>query len=149
MMRISQIIITIICLLLSNSAFAASANEEARVIANVKKAFETKQAQPILDLYYWKGVSKKDRAKVSKSITLMVNSKGQITSIQFIGPKPNGLTEIVRAGVTYRINLPITKRLEIKFKPKGDANFKNTSTSRFNVGEKNGKLYFVQLAPVK
>ena len=79
----------------------------------------------------------------------MIHSKGQISSIKFIDPKPNGLTEIVRDGMTYRLNLPVTKRLEIQFEPKGNQNFKATSTSRFNVGEKNGKLYFVQLAPVK
>jgi hypothetical protein len=135
----------LLCLLTSCPSFAASSSEEARVIANVKKAFATRQTQPILDLYYWEGVSQKDKGQVSKNISSEVNSEKTIKSIQFIGPKPNALTEIVRSGVTYRINLPITKRLEIKFEKKDGV----TSTTRFNVGEKNGKLYFVQLAPVK
>lgn len=144
MKRIVFILVSLVSLLFADLS-VASASEEIRVIASVKKAFETKQIQPIMDLYYWEGVSKKSRAKVAENILLELSSKPAIRSIQFIEPKPNELTEFVHAGVTYRANLPIIKRLEIIFEPRGAERL----STQFSVGEKNGKLYFAQLAPVK
>ena len=40
-------LITLNCLLVPTAVLAVSANEEARIIAQVSEAFATKQAQPV------------------------------------------------------------------------------------------------------
>jgi hypothetical protein len=52
------------------------------------------------------------------------------------------------AGVVYRSNLPIVKQLKITFAPtKADDKTSLTMDVTYQVGEKDGKLYFIEPVP--
>ncbi len=54
------------------------------------------------------------------------------------------------AGVVYHPNLSVVKQLKITFAPtKADDNTSLTINVTYPVGEKDGKLYFIEPAPVK
>lgn len=127
-------------------SFAASPLEEARVIAAVKEAFTSKKPQPLLDLYYWVGVTESSKAAIATYMTSEVQRALTVAEIQFIEPDPKAIPDFTQDGVTYRANLPITKNLEVKLTDVGKT---QNITLRFQVSEKDGKLYFVTIAPIK
>ncbi|HXT12614.1 MAG TPA: hypothetical protein VN873_13705 [Candidatus Angelobacter sp.] len=125
------------------SARAASPDEEAKFVEAAKQAFEKHDANALAALTCWDRVPNKLRTSGKEQYVRDVAQT--IIDITLTNPDPN-YPDIVwkdTDGVSYRSNLPVVKQLKITFKTGqfGDG--------RYPIGEKNGKLYLSEPAPVK
>lgn len=148
---------------------AASPEEETRFIAAVKQAFENHDADALVALTCWDRAPdklKKDGKQqylgdigYTKTIT-----GPPVTDIKLLNPDKSSVewnvdndprfVEIDPAwketGVVYRSNLPVVKQLKVTFAPtKADDKTSLTIDVTYSVGEKDGKLYFIEPAPTK
>lgn len=148
---------------------AASPEEEARFIAAAKQAFEKHDADALVALTCWDRVPEKlkknGKQQYAGDVGYVKTIAGPpITDIKLLNPdKPDvhwnvdddpRFAEIDPAwketGVAYYSNLPIVKQLKITFAPtKADAKTSLTIDVIYPVGEKDGKLYFIEPAPLK
>jgi hypothetical protein len=151
------------------SVRAASLEEETNFINSVKQAFEKHDADALVALTCWDKVPdklKKDGKRqyagdvaYAKSIVgspiadiKLINS-GQ-SNLEWKEDDDGRFAEIDPAwketGVVYWLNLPVLKQLKITFAPtKADDKTSLTIEVTYPVGEKDGKLYFAEPAPVK
>jgi len=125
------------------SGSAASPEEEARFVAAARQAFEKHDAAALVALTCWDRVPDKLKASGKKQYARDVAQT--VSDITLTNPDPDypDLVWKDTDGVSYRSNLPVVKQLKIIFKTGefGDG--------RYPVGEKDGKLYFLEPAPVK
>jgi hypothetical protein len=127
------------------TANSASPKEEARFLADVKSAFEQKDAKAFLKLYCWDRVPDSVRSVVEKTTPRLLELK--VESIALVAASPElSKSEFVRDGVTYRPNLPITKQVEVAH---SSAEKKMKGKAMIPVGEKDGKLYVTCTVPLK
>lgn len=126
------------------SVRAAAQKEEARFLAAAKQAFEKHDADALMALTCWDRVPDKFKASGKKQYARDVAQTA--TDIALTNPDPNypDLTWKDTDGVSYRSNLPVVKQLKITFAPGGP--FKDGT---YPVGEKDGKLYLLEPAPIK
>ena len=125
------------------SVRAASQEEEARFLNAAKNAFAKHEADALVSITCWDRVP--DKLKDSGKQQYVRDVAQTTTDIKLINPDPNfpDLEWNDNAGVAYRSNLPVVKQLKITF-----------TTGKFRdgmypVGEKDGKLYLLEPAPVK
>ncbi|MBT0665403.1 hypothetical protein KI809_13935 [Geobacter pelophilus] len=139
-------LILIACMLqiIVPGAFAASAKEEARIVALVTKAFKNKDATVLSDLYCWEGVTKEEHDETLKRDKELVKS-GQVEKVSIIKATKEDNEGYVHNSVKYGPNLKIISNVEIKM----ITTKKDESTWSFPLGEKSGKLYIVLPKRVK
>jgi hypothetical protein len=124
---------------------SASPQEEARFLADVKSAFENKDTKAFLKLYCWDRVPDSIRAVVEKTTPRLLELK--VVSIALVAAAPESAkSELVRGGVTYRPNLPITRQVEVAHT---SAEKKTKGKATIPVGEKDGRLYVTCTVPSK
>jgi hypothetical protein len=140
-----HIIAIIVLLALSLRAMlAASPEEEARFLTAAKAAFEKHDGEALAALTCWDRVP--DKLKESNKKHYGRDVAQTATDMKVINPDPNfpDLEWKDTDGVSYRSNLPVTKQLKITFAPGG--RFKDAT---YPIGEKDGKLFLLEPAPVK
>jgi hypothetical protein len=122
---------------------AASPEEEARFVAAARQAFAKHDADALATLTCWDRVPDKFKADGKKQYVRDVALT--VSDITLTNPDPDypDLVWKDTDGVSYRSNLSVIKQLKITFKTGefGDG--------RYPVGEKDGKLYLLEPAPVK
>ena len=122
----------------------ASPQEEDTFLTVVREAYVTKNKEAIIALICWDRVTEKHRAIVPKALDYSLSRT--IKSMEY---RPVDSTEshsYTKDGITYGPNLPVMKRIEIVYE---DAPGQAKLTSSLYVGEKDGKLMIVNLAPVQ
>jgi hypothetical protein len=125
-------------------ALAASPEEEARFVAAAKQAFEKHDAAALMALTCWDRVP--DKFKESSKKQYVRDVAQRATNITLTNPDPDlpDLEWKDTDGVSYRSNLSVVKQLKMTFAP--DGRFKDGT---YPVGEKDGRLYLLEPAPVK
>ena len=126
------------------STRAASQQEEARFLAAAKSAFEKHDAEALATLTCWDRVP--DKLKESGKKHYVRDAALTMTDMALTPPDPQSpdLEWKDKEGVAYRSNLPVLKHLKISFAPGG--RFKDVT---YPVGEKAGRLYLLEPAPVE
>jgi hypothetical protein len=122
---------------------AASPEEEGRFLNAAKNAFAKHDANALVAMTCWDRVP--DKLKVSGRQQYVRDVAQTVTNITLINPDPKfpDLEWKDEAGVAYRSNLPVVKQLKITF---ATGEF---GDGTYPVGEKAGKLYLLEPAPVK
>jgi hypothetical protein len=148
---------------------AASPEEEARFIAAAKQAFEKHDADALIALTCWDKVPDKLKKDGKQQYVGIIGytktiTGSPVTDIKLSSPDKSGAQWSVdddprfveidpawkKAGFAYHSNLPIVKQLKVTFAPtKADAQTSLTLDVTYSVGEKDGKLYFIEPAPTK
>jgi hypothetical protein len=152
-------------LLLPPSGYAASAQEEARFVAAVKQAFVKHDADALVSLTCWERVPAKLKTDRKQQYLRDTSAAAPaVKEVALLEPKQPGkewnpdddprFIEIdpnwKESGAVYHSNLPIVKQLEVTFMPiQADAKTTLTVSVTYPVGEKDGKLYFIEPAPAK
>jgi hypothetical protein len=138
------LILTTVLLFRLQPALAASPDEETRFVAAAKQAFEKRDADALVAITCWDNVP--DKFKASGKKQYVRDTAQTITDIKLTNPDPK-LPDLVwkdTDGVSYRSNLPVVKQLKMTFSHGG--RFKDGT---YPVGEKDGKFYLLEPAPVK
>ena len=130
-------------LLQSQAVRATSPEEEAQFVAAAKQAFAKHDASALAALTCWDRVP--DKLKASGRDQYTRDAAQTVSDITLTNPDPDypDLAWKDKDGISYRSNLPVLKQLKITFKT-GDF-----SDGRYPVGEKDGKLYLLEPAPIK
>ncbi len=125
-------------------ALAASPEEEARFLAAVRQGFDKQDTNALIALTCWDRVPDKLVEGGKKQLVRDISTM-KVSDIKLIDPDPQfpDLEWKDKDGVAYRSNLPVIKQIKITFAPGG--RFKGGT---FPVGEKDGKLYLLEPAPV-
>jgi hypothetical protein len=133
------------------SARAASPKEEAKFLAAAKAAFAKHDANALVALTCWDRVPDKLKDKGKKRYAEEVAIT--VTGITLTNPDAEfpDLEWKDKDGVAHRSNRPVIKQLKVSFKPDGSrGQFKSQGGDVvYPVGEKGGKLYLLEPAPVK
>ena len=148
-MKLSNIIkipvLVAAALLIAVSVFSASQKEETRFVAAVKKAIADKDAKAFRELYYREGEDEFIRTVSDKVTSGLVTMK--VDDIKLIGaPAKTNQYEFAHKGTTYKPNLAVIQQIEISH---SSVEPKMTGKVTIPVGEKDGKLFFPSMAPVK
>jgi hypothetical protein len=149
-----------VLLLQLQTGVAASPEEEARFVAAVKQAFEKHDAEGLIALTCWDRVTDKSKDFGKRHFAKVVARTA--TDFTLTNPDPQyPVGEWKEAdGVTYGLNLPLVKQLKVVLSVKDKIKDKAPEAIDvfgiddygmiiFNVGEKDGKLYLLEPAPVK
>ena len=129
-------------------AAAAPAEEEARFLAAVQKAFEARDASGLDALTCWDRVPEKQIQNLQHAYAALVAEKDDIFDFKLVDRDRNFVDrDRTEDGVTYRMNLPVTRQLNMKATDPRDK--KTLFVLTFAVGEKDGKLFLLASAPVK
>jgi hypothetical protein len=145
--------LALLLLIQTHLALAASPEEEARFVAAAKQAFEKHEAEALVALTCWDRVSDelKDRGKKRYAKEVALTASGVVLSAP--DPSSPDLEWKDEAGVAHRSNLPVVKHLKITFAPGSTIELKRGPVKvkdvTYPVGEKEGKLFLLQPAPVK
>jgi hypothetical protein len=125
-------------------ALAASPDEEARFVAAAKQAFQKHDADALMTLTCWDRVPDKFKDSGKKQYARDVAQT--TTDINLTNPDPDEPDLVWKDtdGVSYRSNLSVVKQLKIIFGSGG-----RFSDGTYPVGEKDGKLYLLEPAPLK
>ena len=125
------------------SVQAASPEEEASFLKAAKSAFAKHDVEALMAMTCWDRVP--DKLKDSGKQQYARDVAQTTTEITLIDPDPMfpDVEWKDAAGVAFRSNLPVVKQLKIKF---STGKFKDGT---YPVGEKDGKLYLLEPAPVK
>jgi hypothetical protein len=126
------------------SAPAATRDEEARFVAAARKAFDTHDATALAALTWWEHVS--DKFKEIGRKQYAGDAARAVTDVMLTNPDPK-FPDLVwkdKDGTAYQSNLPVIKQLKITF---GSGALFTEAT--YPVGEKDGKLYLLESAPVR
>ena len=124
--------------------FGAAAEEEASFLIAVKQAFAKHDTNALFTLTCWDRVP--DRFIESAKNASMKQITREVSDITLVNPDSTEHRVALKGadGFAYLPNLPVTKKLKIVFILDGHLQ------SQFRpVGEKNGKLYLLQNAPVE
>ena len=126
------------------SVWGATPEEEARFVAAAKQAFAKHDADALMALTCWDRVPDKFKDSGKKQYARDVAQTA--TDIKLTNPDPDEPDLVWKDtdGVSYRSNLPVVKQLKITFASGGQF-----SDGTYPVGEKDGKLYLLEPAPVK
>lgn len=138
-MRLLTPIIVSTLLLLGTVCYGATPEEETRFIEAVRSAFAKKDKDALQVLSCWDRVTEKYKSLAAKDSEYLFGRP--IKLIEYRPAEPADSREYTRDGVTYAPNLKITKRIQIDFE--GDPKISAVKV----VGEKDGKMLFVILAP--
>ena len=124
--------------------WAASKEEEGRILTAAKSAFEKHDAGALMAITCWDRVP--DKFKDSGKKHYVRDVAKTVTDITLKSPDPKfpDLEWKDSDGVAYRSNLPVIKHLKITF-----ARGQTFRDATYPVGEKDGKLYLLEPAPVK
>ncbi len=142
-MKAARLSIIILAVFTSVAAVAATLSKEAQFVAAARKAFETHDAAALVALSCWDRVP--DRLKESGKQLYARDVANAVTDIKLIDPDPNFPDlDWTEAGVTYHSNLAVTKQLKITFA--AGSMFRDAT---YPVGERDGKLFLLEPAPVK
>lgn len=143
-MKTSIIALAALLALPFQSVHAASNDEEAQFLAAAKAAFAKHDAAALAALTCWDRVP--DKLKDSGKKQYARDVAQTATDILLTNPDPKlpDLEWKDKDGVAYRSNLPVVKQLRITFAP--GSRFKDGT---YPVGEKDGKLYLLEPAPIK
>ena len=144
LMKILILVLTSVLVLQLQSSLAASSEEEARFVAAARQAFAKHDADALAALTCWDRVPDKFKASGKKQYVRDVAQTA--TDITLANPDPDypDLVWKDTDGVSYRSNLSVVKQLKITFAPG-----KEFGDARYPIGEKGGKLYLLEPAPVK
>jgi hypothetical protein len=143
---------------------AASPEEEARFLNAARNAFDKHDADALVAMTCWDRVP--DKLKEGSKKQYLGGVMAQVADIKLINPDPKHANlkwnegedprfaklgiEWKKDGVTYCLNLPVVKQLKITFAPlKFSDGTSLTIDCVYPVGEKDGKLYLLEPAPVK
>ena len=128
---------------------AASTNKEAQFVAEARTAFKKHDVDRLMSLYCWDGVL--DETKAATRQAILEDMRGAVIDVTLTDPDPRWTVRVWKGNlVTYVVNLPVTKNLNVKLKPqKGDGPGVEYHMKPYNVGEKDGKLYLLSAAPGK
>jgi hypothetical protein len=164
-MKTLALLITSILALQLQPLLAASPDEEARFIAAAKQAFAKHDADALVALTCWDGVPDKLKKDGKEEYAPAASAEAPaVAEAKLLNPEksdaqwaadddPRFMTVDAawkETGVAYHSNLPIVKQLKLTFAPmKADANSTVTIDVTYPVGEKDGKLYFIEPTPVK
>ena len=126
------------------SVRAASPEEEANFLTAVRQAFDKQDTNALFTLTCWDRVP--DRFIKSAKNLNMREIAWEISDLTLVNPDPNTHRQGLKGndGVTYLPNLPVIKLLKIVFVK--DGRFQPETRP---VGEKDGKLYLLENAPVE
>jgi hypothetical protein len=131
----------------------ASPDEQAKFLAAAKQAFEKHNSDALAALTYWGRVSDKLKERGKKRYAQEVALTVTDVALSAPDPKSPDLEWKDEAGIAHRSNLPVTKHLKITFAPGSSIQLKRGTVKvrdvTYPVGEKDGKLYLLQPAPVK
>ena len=127
------------------SVRAASPEEQAGFLAAVRQAFDKQDTNALFALVCWDRVTAKDADSARERFKTII-SGAKVTDMALADPDPKMPKHewTGKDGVSYRQNLPMIKQLKITFAP--GALFHR---GLLPVGEKDGKLYLSEPAPVK
>jgi hypothetical protein len=126
------------------SVRAASPEEEARFLAATTTAFKKHDADALSALTCWDRVPEKLKESGKKQYIRDVAQAATGITLTNPDPKFPDLVWKDKDGAAYRSNLPVTKQLKITVTLGG-----LFIEARYPVGEKDGKLYLLEPAPVK
>ncbi|MGD0017080.1 MAG: hypothetical protein ABSC38_06165 [Verrucomicrobiia bacterium] len=143
---------------------AASQEEETRFLSAAKDAFAKHDADALVAMTCWDRVP--DKLKKDGKQQYVGAVAAPVADIKLVNPDPNHsnlewkknadprFVELgigwKETGVIYRLNLPVVKQLKITFAPQKFSDGTSlTIDCAYPVGEKDGKLYLVEPAPVK
>jgi hypothetical protein len=133
---------------LKKPAAAAPPEEETRFLAAAEKAFDARDASGLDALTYWDRVPEKQKQNLQHAYAALVVEKDAIFDFKLVDPDRNFVDrDRTEDGVTYRMNLPVTRQLNMKATDPRDK--KTLFVLTFAVGEKDGKLFLLGSAPVK
>jgi hypothetical protein len=133
---------------LKKPAAAAPQEEETRFLAAVQKAFDARDASPLDELTCWDRVPEKQKQNLQHAYAALVAEKDAIFDFKLVDADRNFVDrDRTEDGVTYRMNLPVTRQLNMKATDPRDK--KTLFVLTFAVGEKDGKLFLLGSAPVK
>ena len=133
---------------LKKPAAAAPPEEETRFLAAVGKAFDARDASGLDALTCWDRVPEKQKQNLQHTYAALVAEKDAIFDFKLVDPDRNFVDrDRTEDGVTYRMNLPVTRQLNMKATDPRDK--KTLFVLTFAVGEKDGKLFLLGSAPVK
>jgi hypothetical protein len=143
-MKILTLALTTVLAFQLHSALAASPEEETRFLSAAKQAFAKHDADALMALTCWDRVPDKFKDSGKKQYARDVAMEA--TDISLVAPDPKFPDMVWKDsdGVSYRSNLSVVKQIKITF-AKG-SRFKDGT---YPVGEKDGKLYLLEPAPVK
>jgi len=132
---------------------AASPDEQARFIAATKQAFDKHDADALVTLTCWDRVPDKFKESGKKQYARDVAQTAADVALTDPDPKYPDLEWKDKDGVLYHSNLPVVRQLKITFSSgtKIDTKVGNVKVrdAVYPVGEKDGKLYLLEPAPVK
>lgn len=148
---------------------AASPEEETKFVAAAKQAFEKHDADALVALTCWDRVPDKLKKDGQQEYAGIIGytktiTGPPVTDIKLLAPDKSSVPWNVdddprfveidpawkKTGVGYRSNLPIVKQLKVTFAPtKADDKTSLTIDVTYSIGEKDGKLYFIEPAPAK
>jgi len=159
------LLITSILALQLQPSWSASPEEEARFIAAAKQAFAKHDADALVALTCWDGVPDKLKKDGKQQYAPAASTEAPpVAEAKLLNPAQADLQWAVdedprfmpmdpawkETGVVYHSNLPIVKELKLTFAPlKANDNSSITFDVTYPVGEKDGKLYFIEPTPVK
>jgi hypothetical protein len=164
-MKTLALLITTILALQLQPVLAASPDEEARFIAAAKQAFAKHDATALAALTCWDGVPDKLKKDGKEQYAPAASAEAPpVAEAKLVNPTPSDLQWTVdddprfmtidpawkETGVAYHSNLPIIKELKLTFASmKANDNASVTMDVTYPVGEKDGKMYFIEPTPVK
>jgi hypothetical protein len=140
---------------------AASQEEETRFLSAAKDAFAKHDANALVAMTCWDRVPEKLKKDGKQQYMTIVAGPSAVDFKLLDHPKLEWnvdddarFVEIDPAwkesGIVYHSNLPVVKQLKITFAPlKSGGGTSVTISVTYPVGEKDGKLYLVEPAPVK
>lgn len=152
-MKAYLLALAVLLSLLTESVWAASQEEETRFLAAAKAAFEKHDADALMAITCLDRVP--DKLKESGKKQYVRDAAQTVADIKLTPPdaKFPDVEWKDSTGVTNRSNLPVTKHLKITFAPGAtiDSKIGNVKVKNavYPVGEKDGKLFLLQPAPVK
>ena len=126
------------------SAPAATQDEEVRFATAARKVLDTHDADALAALTCWDRVP--DKLKENGKKQYARDAARAVIDVRLTNPDPK-FPDLVwkdKDGTAYRSNLAVTKQLNITFASGGL--FKEVT---YPIGEKDGKLYLLEPAPVK
>jgi hypothetical protein len=121
---------------------------DAQFLAAVRQAFDARDATGLDAITCWDRVPAEMRKRLHDTYASLVAEKGAVFDFKLADLDPESADrDRTENGVTYRMNLPLTRQLEMKGMRPTDKQILFVLT--FGVGEKDGKLFLTASAPVK